>query len=164
MLSNALVCVAATTTENIPQANAGEQSHLLDSLMQTSLLEQHYVQDAVIHAGMMEPQHQQESLTQAGVTQPRHTQDAVIQTGVMEPQHPREAVTQAGAMELRHPPDAAMEPCHLQDTLEQYHDTKILLPFLACEMFDLSTVIDNLDFWPEGFLANGTQDSHAQQG
>lgn len=122
------------------------------------------MQDAVIHTGMMEPQHQQDSLIQAGVMQPQHMQDAVIQTGVM---HPHDSVVQAGAAD--HPQDAvaqtgAMEPCHLQDTLEQYQDTKILLPFLACEMFDLSTVIDNLDFWPDGFLANGTQDSHAQQG
>lgn len=135
------------------------------------------MQDAVIHAGMMEPQHPQESLIQAGVMQPRHMQDAMIQTGVTQPRHPhdsvaqpgaadhpQDAVTQTGVMELQHLRDAAMEPCHLQDTLEQYQDTKIPLPFLACEMFDLSTVIDNLDFWPDGFLANGTQDSHAQQG
>lgn len=145
--------------------------------MQTSLLEQHYVQDAVIHAGVMHSGHLQDAVIQTGVMELQYPQDAAIQTGVTQPRHPhdsvvqagaadhpQDAVTRTGAMEPRHPRDAAMEPCHLQDTLEQYQDTKILLPFLACEMFDLSTVIDNLDFWPDGFLANGTQDSHAQQG
>lgn len=110
------------------------------------------MQDAVIQTGVMELQHPQDAVIHTGVMQPRHPHDSVVQAGAAD--HPQDAVAQTGAM----------EPCHLQDTLEQYQDTKILLPFLACEMFDLSTVIDNLDFWPDGFLANGTQDSHAQQG
>ncbi|XP_075868248.1 uncharacterized protein LOC142877466 isoform X2 [Nelusetta ayraudi] len=159
--------------ENIPQAMAAEGSDLLDSLVCTTLLDQHYAQDdvtptglvrsthaqnAVIAVGVGDEQHAPHPSIQIGATQLQLAHNTAIQAALAELEDQQVALTETRAVYQRHLQDAAIEQCLVQDTLEQ--DTKTLLPFLSCETFDLSTDIDNLDFWPDGFLANGLQDSH----
>lgn len=63
-------------------------------------------------------------------------------------------------LDERQSQEAAIATCPLQDTLDQ--DRKALSPFLSGDSFDLS--MENLEFWHDGFLANGLQDSDCQQG
>lgn len=159
--------------ENIPQAMAAEGSDLLDSLVCTTLLDQHYAQDDVTPTDLVRSAHAQDAVIAAGVGDERHAPHPSIQIGATQPQLAHNTAIQAALAELEDPQvvltetravyqcrlqDAVIELCPVQDTLEQ--DTKTLLPFLSCETFDLSTDIDNLDFWPDGFLSNGLQDSH----
>lgn len=58
--------------------------------------------------------------------------------------------------------DAAIETYSLEDTMDQ--GRKNLFPFLAGETFDLSTDIENFEFWHEDLLSNSLQDTYCLQG
>lgn len=144
---------------------AADGSDLLDSLVCTTLLDQHYAQDdvtptdfmrstdaqdAAIAAGVGDEQRAPHSSIQIGQTQPLLAHHTAIQAALAELEEQQGEGSETRAVYQRHLQDAAIEPCPVQDT-------KTLLPFLSSETFDLSTDIDNLDFWPDGFLANSLQ-------
>lgn len=97
-------------------------------------------------------------------------QDDATSTDLVHPSHVHHTANLATLAELEdqqasldecQPQEAATETCPLQDTLEQ--DRKALFPFLTADSFDLSTDIENFEFWQDGFLANELQDCHCQQ-
>lgn len=63
---------------------------------------------------------------------------------------------QQATLDEHQPQEAAIDTSPLQETLEQ--DRKALFPFLTGDFCDLSTDMENFEFWHDGFLANGLQD------
>lgn len=122
--------------ENTPQAIAAERSDLLNSLVWTLLDQDDATSTDLVHSSHVD-----------------HTANLATLA---------ELEDQQVALYERQPQEAASETCSLQETAEQ--DRRALFPFLTADSFDLCTYIENLEFWHDGFLANGLQDSHCQQG
>lgn len=121
--------------EHTPQAIAAERSDLLNSLVWTLL--------------------DQDGATSADLEHSSHAHHTANLATLAELEDQQATLDECQAQ------DAAIETCPLQDTMEQ--ERKALFPFLTADSFDLSTDIENFEFWHDGFLANGLQDSHCQQ-
>lgn len=91
-------------------------------------------------------------------------QDDATSTDLVHPSHVHHTANLATLAELEDQ-QAPLVECQPQEaateTLEQ--DRKALFPFLTADSFDLSTDIENFEFWQDGFLANELQDCHCQQ-
>lgn len=125
-----------SAVENPPQAIAAERSDLLNSLVWTLL--------------------DQGDTTETDTVLPTHVHHTANLATLAELED------QQVMLDERPPQETAIETCPLQDTLD--HDRRALFPFLTSDTFDLSTDIENLEFWHDGFLSNGLQDSYCQQG
>lgn len=116
--------------ENSPQAIAVERSDLLNSLVWTLLEQDDATSTDLVHSSHV-----------------HHTANLATLA---------ELEDQQVTLDEHQPQEAAIETSPLQDTLEQ--DRKALFPFLTGDFCDLSTDMENFEFWHDGFLANGQQD------
>lgn len=160
------VTAAASTMENVPQANTEGNSQLLEALMETSLMEQPYVPEAVMQTAVMASQHLEDDLSHTGRMDHLQLQDLVINSGVVEPDPPQDAVSQTFLMDQCHLQDGVsqtgvMGSGPMQDHLELHHqDMNPMLAFPGYDMLDLSTLMnESLDSWPDAFMSNGAQDN-----